>query len=219
MRSFGRFVFFVERLSTVASHSVAATSHTGPVSCWWYPSLYAGPVNLAGVSLRADRLVQCRDNAAGYGKPVRAIMNGWRHPASGVPDSSLVQNHHPGIDLLRRLEASWMVVPPTKPLCQPLKLHLQSKSGDSYLYTRKRDSAEISRLPKLRHADYWTDQAYPVIQVIRTSDGKIRWMEVRDWLREATDGGKKQVHQIEFDGDRLDVMSVRRWRDRALRGT
>ena len=44
-------------------------------------------------------------------------------------------------------------------------------------------------------------------------------MEVRDWLREATDGGKKQVHQIEFDGERLDVMSVRRWRDRAPRGT
>ena len=59
----------------------------------------------------------------------------------------------------------------------------------------------------------------PVLLVIRTSDGEIRWMKVRDWLRKATDGGKKQVRQIEFKGERFDVMSVRRWRDRALRGT
>ena len=59
----------------------------------------------------------------------------------------------------------------------------------------------------------------PVLLVIRTSDGEIRWMKVRDWLRKATDGGKKQVRQIEVKGERFDVMSVRRWRDRALRGT
>ena len=59
-------------------------------------------------------------------------------------------------------------------------------------------------------------QAFPVLLVIRNSEGEVRWMEVRDWLKRASDNGKKQVRQIVFEGERLDVMSVRRWRDRAL---
>ncbi len=96
------------------------------------------------------------------------------------------------------------------------KVYLQLKSGDSYLSQRKRDGAEIFKLRKERHALYWMDQAFPVLLVIRTSDGRVRWMEVRDWLKRATDGGKKRVRQIVFEGKRLDVMSVRRWRGRAL---
>ena len=38
------------------------------------------------------------------------------------------------------------------------------------------------------------------------------------WLMKATDEGKKQVRQTAFEGERFDVMSVRRWRDRAARG-
>ena len=52
--------------------------------------------------------------------------------------------------------------------------------------------------------------------VIRSSDDKIRWMEIRDYLRGATGNGKKQVRQIVFKGERFDVMSVRRWREKAL---
>ena len=61
------------------------------------------------------------------------------------------------------------------------------------------------------------DQAFPVMLVIRTSDGGIRWMEVRDWLKRASDNGKKTVRQIVFEGERFDVMSVRRWRERVLK--
>jgi hypothetical protein len=59
-------------------------------------------------------------------------------------------------------------------------------------------------------------QKFPVLLVIRNSENEIRWMEVRDWLKHASDHGKKPVRQIVFEGERLDVMSVRRWRDRAL---
>lgn len=96
------------------------------------------------------------------------------------------------------------------------KVYLQLKSGDSYLRKRKRDGAEIFRITKQRHARYWMDQAFPVLLVIRTSDGEIRWMEVRDWLKRETDNGKRQVRQIVFEGERFDVMSVRCWRDRVL---
>ena len=96
------------------------------------------------------------------------------------------------------------------------KVYLQLKSGDSHLHTRKRDGAEIFDIKKQRHAKYWMDQAFPVMLVIRNSEGEIRWMEVRDWLKKATNNGKKSVRQIVFEGQRFDVMSVRRWREAAL---
>ena len=55
-----------------------------------------------------------------------------------------------------------------------------------------------------------------MLLVILTSDGKVRWMEIRDYLKRVSDNGKKSVKQIVFEGARLDVMSVRRWRDKAL---
>jgi len=96
------------------------------------------------------------------------------------------------------------------------KLYLQLKSGDSYLRERKRDGTEVFQIAKPRHADYWREQAFPVLLVIRTSDGEVRWMEIRDYLKRKSDDGKKAVKQIVFEGERFDVMSVRRWRDKVL---
>jgi len=97
------------------------------------------------------------------------------------------------------------------------KVYLQLKSGDSHLMLRKRDNAEIFRIKKLRHVTYWMEQEFPVLLVHRSSEGEIRWMEIRDHLKRITNNGEKRVRQIEFDGKRFDVMSVRRWRDEALR--
>ena len=33
-------------------------------------------------------------------------------------------------------------------------------------------------------------QAFPVLLVIRNSEGEVRWMEVRDWLKRASENGK-----------------------------
>ena len=84
------------------------------------------------------------------------------------------------------------------------KLYLQLKSGDSYLRERKSDEIEIFKIKKQRHAKYWREQAFPVLLVIRTSDGEVRWMEIRDYLaRESRHG--KNVTQIEFKGEPFDV--------------
>ncbi len=95
-------------------------------------------------------------------------------------------------------------------------LFLQLKSGDSYLRERKSDGSEIFKITKARHATYWQKQAFPVLLVIRTSDGGVRWMEISDYLKRKSDNGKKAVKQIVFEGERFDVMSVRRWREEAL---
>jgi small GTP-binding protein len=97
------------------------------------------------------------------------------------------------------------------------KVYLQLKSGDSHLSTRKRDGAEIFTIKDARHTRYWMEQAFPVLLVIRNAEGKVRWMEVRDYLKRTSDNGKKPVKQIVFAGERFDVMSVRGWRDRLLR--
>jgi hypothetical protein len=97
------------------------------------------------------------------------------------------------------------------------RLYLQLKSGDSYLRKRHGDGAEVFTIKDERLARYWMEQAFPVLLVIRNSDGQVRWMEVRKWLRRESDNGKKAVKQIVFKSERFNVMSVRRWRDTVLR--
>jgi small GTP-binding protein len=97
------------------------------------------------------------------------------------------------------------------------RLYLQLKSGDSYLTERHRDKAEVFQIKNPRWADYWRQQAYTVMLVIRTSDGHIRWMDVTAYLKRESGAGKKPLKQIVFDGERFDMMSVRRWRERILK--
>jgi small GTP-binding protein len=95
------------------------------------------------------------------------------------------------------------------------KLYLQLKSGDSYLYERKSDGVEVFKIKKERHERYWREQVFPVMLVVRGATGDVRWMEVREVLRTAATGGTL-AKQITFVGEKFDVMSVRRWRERIL---
>lgn len=58
--------------------------------------------------------------------------------------------------------------------------------------------------------------AFPVVLVIRNFEGEVRWIEVRDWRKRASDNGRKLVKRTLFAGERFDVISVRRGRDRVL---
>lgn len=89
------------------------------------------------------------------------------------------------------------------------RLYLQLKSGDSYLEQRK-DGREVFKIKKERWAEYWTAQEYPVMLVIRTSDGTIRWMNVTEYLRKQA----KPTKQVIFDGEPFTAQSVWRMRDR-----
>jgi hypothetical protein len=93
------------------------------------------------------------------------------------------------------------------------RVYVQLKSGDSYLYHRERDEAEVFTIKKPRQAEYWLSQAYPVMLVIRTSDGKIRWMDVTAYLRRHG----KDTKQIIFEGEPFTALNVARLRDRLLR--
>jgi GTPase SAR1 family protein len=96
------------------------------------------------------------------------------------------------------------------------RLYLRLKAGDTYAPIRGRDGADVFQITNPRWIEHWLKQAYTVMLVTRISDGDIRWMDVSAYLKRESNNGKKAVKQIVFEGERLDVMSVRRWRDRVL---
>jgi small GTP-binding protein len=71
-----------------------------------------------------------------------------------------------------------------KPTGKKVYLHLKSSSTD---------------------ADYWRAQAFPVVLIVRTAEGEVRWIEASDWQKNRT-----------FTGARFDAMTVRRWRAKAI---
>ena len=92
------------------------------------------------------------------------------------------------------------------------RLYLQLKSGDSYLQHRQRDDVEVFAIKKKRWAEYWLSQAYPVMLVVRTSDGKIRWVNVTEYLQHHG----KDTKQIIFEGEPFTAPNVAKLRDRLL---
>jgi len=93
------------------------------------------------------------------------------------------------------------------------RIYLQLKSGDSYQHKRGRGGQEVFMIKNPRHAEYWQSHEYPVMLVIRTSDGQIRWMNVSDYLKQRG----AQTKQVVFDGEPFTAQSVWRLRDRLLR--
>jgi GTPase SAR1 family protein len=81
------------------------------------------------------------------------------------------------------------------------RVYLQLKHGDSYLTPRKRDGGHIFRIKNPRWADYWIAHEYPVMLVIRTSDGRIRWVNATEELKQLKDAGHWPVTQIGFAGE------------------
>lgn len=86
------------------------------------------------------------------------------------------------------------------------------------------------KIKEPRWVNYWLKQPHPVMLVIGTfaadeerGFGKdklefadVRWMEISSVLQRESEGGQKAVKQIEFKGERLDMTSVRRWREKML---
>ncbi len=83
------------------------------------------------------------------------------------------------------------------------RVYVQLKSGDSYLVQRSRDGAEVFSIKNRRHVQYWQQQAYPVMLVIRQSSGLIRWMDVSDYLKK-----NGATRQIIFCGEHVTVQSI-----------
>ena len=98
------------------------------------------------------------------------------------------------------------------------RVYLQLKSGDSYLKSRK-DGNEVFRIKNERQRDYWQQQAYPVMLVIRRSNGEILWMNVTEYLQSQERGlrdDKKSSNQIIFNGEPFTAANLRRLCDRLL---
>jgi hypothetical protein len=93
-------------------------------------------------------------------------------------------------------------------------LYLVLRSGDSHLI--RRQDREVFVIHDERQARHWRKQPFPVMLVVRSSTGDVRWMDIRYDLLRRSGGEKTVAREIYFVPERFDVMSIRRWRDRAL---
>jgi WD40 repeat protein len=96
------------------------------------------------------------------------------------------------------------------------RVYLQLKSGNSYLYKSKKDGTEVFKIKNSRHAEYWQQHDYPVMLVIRTSDGSIRWMDVSAYLKDKSKGEKTPVKQIVFQGEPFSALNLQLLRDKLI---
>jgi hypothetical protein len=62
------------------------------------------------------------------------------------------------------------------------RIFLQLKSDDSPLVMRQAYGKEVFTVRSSRYVEYWKAHRYPVMLVIRSSDGNVRWMNVTDYL-------------------------------------
>lgn len=93
------------------------------------------------------------------------------------------------------------------------RVYVQLKSGDSYLRKRKSDNSLIFDVSDERHIDYWINHPADVYLVIRTSDGKILWMNVSAYFK---DEANQRSRQIRFTGEAMDAFAIMRLRDRLI---
>jgi len=96
------------------------------------------------------------------------------------------------------------------------RLYLQLKSGDSHLRALKTKGVEIFDIKEPRWAEYWRQQAYPVMLVVRTSNGVIRWMDVSAVLKQRTRQGEADIRSIEFRAEPFTVESLLKKRAEVL---
>lgn len=92
------------------------------------------------------------------------------------------------------------------------RVYLQLKSGDSYTYKRQDDNTEIFTIRKKSWAEHWLSQAYPVMLVIRSSDGQILWMNITEYLQQHGVNTK----EIVFEGQAFTAANVALMRNRML---
>ena len=99
------------------------------------------------------------------------------------------------------------------------KLFLQLKTGDTYGPQLRGNHTISFPIKNAAWLESCQRSAHPVMLVVRMPGGKIWWMDLTEFLKLEGDGSTKAIQQIDFAGERLDVMSVRRWRDRILANT
>lgn len=98
-----------------------------------------------------------------------------------------------------------------------LTYRVQLKSGDSHLKRRK-DGSEVFAMKK-HYESYWAAEGtVPVLLIIRTSDGRLRFMNATKAIRAAkAQNTDKAVKQIEFVGEDFTKEAVLKLRDQRLR--
>jgi small GTP-binding protein len=93
------------------------------------------------------------------------------------------------------------------------RVYLQLKPADSYTYRQRVDGKIVFSIKNPQHAEQWQAQDYPVMLVVRASDGQIRWMNVTDYLNR---NGLKSLWNV-FEGEPFTALNLLKLREKLLR--
>jgi len=91
------------------------------------------------------------------------------------------------------------------------KIYLELKQGDSYLRKQK-NGEEVFDILSTRLIEYWINNPVDVYLVVKTSDERIRWMNLSQALKQQ----KKRSNQIVFTGTEFTRESLLKLRDQVL---
>ena len=88
------------------------------------------------------------------------------------------------------------------------RLYLQLKAGDSYFRDARGRASRAFDIKEPRWVKYWQDQKYPVMLMVRTSNGVIRWMDVSAVLKQRTRDGETNIRSVEFRAEPFTVENL-----------
>jgi hypothetical protein len=90
---------------------------------------------------------------------------------------------------------------------------LQIRAQDYYQCTSNVEARQLFVIRNIDRARHWLDPKSPVMLTTRTSEGKILWMNITDYLNKHGTNWR----QIVFDGEPFTALNLARLRDRVLK--
>lgn len=97
------------------------------------------------------------------------------------------------------------------------RVYLHARAGDAHLRKRKKDGVELFRIEDMGMAEGWLHRHYPVMLVVCTSDGRVRWMDVKATLLRLRKTGLRDTRCVEFHSEDFSAMALLRVRDMVIR--
>jgi hypothetical protein len=94
-------------------------------------------------------------------------------------------------------------------------VYLQFKHHDSYILRQLENGSQSFRISTEDRFEYWCKKNSPVMLVIRTSDGSVRWMDVINCLAQKSQPAQ-EAREFTFFGEPFNALSLRRIREKML---
>ncbi len=88
-------------------------------------------------------------------------------------------------------------------------VYLQLRLGDSYRHHRTDDGSDVFTIENTARVERWLGMNSPVMLVLRTADGTIRWMDVAATLKSRREYLGRRSLELVFEGEPFTALALR----------